>query len=304
MRTNHVFAGLAYLLGVFIAAGCSSTSGTAFDASTGKGGAGGAAGSTDAGGAGGAGGVTDGGLDRSTGGTGGGVDGAADRAPDASDASGPCTTSFGAGNPVLFAFNGGVNGGWYAFVPGTGDLADAGLAQELSLGASFTDGNTCPGALQFGINFTEYGMPNAHGESAATEYYFGGRDWSAYKTLHGSIKLVTTDNQEIDSVYFYVKSDANNARYQGTSATGASLSNGRWQNLSIDLTVPPSGQFNGVLATMIQLIGFEVDLKMAPAAGAPATPSLAILLVDDLWLEARPPSDAGADAASSDGSTD
>jgi len=40
---------------------------------------------------------------------------------------------------------------------------------------------------------------------------------------------------------------------------------------------------------------------MAPPAGAPATPSQVILLMDDIWLEALPPSDAGTDGGGEGG---
>jgi hypothetical protein len=74
------------------------------------------------------------------------------------------------------------------------------------------------------------------------------------------------------------------------------LSDGQFRELVLDLTDPGTGPFNGVTPSDIQLMGFEVLLNMAPPAGAPATPSQVILLMDDIWLEARPPSDAGADA--------
>jgi len=55
------------------------------------------------------------------------------------------------------------------------------------------------------------------------------------------------------------------------------------------------------LANDVQLIGFEVALNQTPPTGAPATPSQAVLSVDDIWLEALPPGDGGTDAA--DGAT-
>ena len=74
-------------------------------------------------------------------------------------------------------------------------LANSGLTT--SLGASFTDGHTCPGALVLGVNFTAYGSPPVHGEAAATEHYYAaspnGRNWSAYKALHAWIKVQTAD---------------------------------------------------------------------------------------------------------------
>ncbi len=60
----------------------------------------------------------------------------------------------------------------------------------------------------------------------------------------------------------------------------------------IDLTRSPNNG-TGVTINDIQLIGFQALLNTAPAVGAPATPSPAYLLADDIWLEAAPPSDAG-----------
>ena len=296
MRTKASFIRVALCLGAVVAVGCSSTSGTPRDAASG--GTGGAAGGSDGGAAGSSG---DGAADHASGGSGGGGGAAVDSGSDGTDArdgSMACTTSFGAGNPVQFAFNGGSNVGWYQFVGGQSDLANSGLAQMISLGASFTDGNSCPGALQFGVNFTAYGPPNAHGESGQTEYFYSnpGINWTAYKALHGFIKVTTDDYPEIDRVYFYVKS-GNQMKYQAANATGESLSNGKWQHLVVDLTDPGTGPFNGVTRTDINLIGFELLLKMAPPAGAPATPTQAVLLVDDIWLEAAPPTDGGADGS-------
>jgi hypothetical protein len=296
MRSKPPLLRCSFLLGAIVAVGCSSGSTTpAKDGSAGADGATGSGGSD--GGADHAGGASgnDGGADHAAGGSGGADSGATVDAPDAGHGdTGPCTTSVGAGNTVLFAFDGGANAKWYQFVGDNSDLAHSGLTT--SLGASFTEGASCVGALQFAVNFTAYGPPNAHGESGQTEYYYSanpGQDWSAYKTLHASIKVETADYLGLDGVHFYVKS-ANQTKYREAVGTGQTLSNGLWLNLSIDLT-DPGTLSNGVTASDVQLIGFEVLLKMAPPAGAPSTPSQAILLVDDIWLEALGPHDGGAD---------
>jgi len=197
---------------------------------------------------------------------------------------GPCVTDYGANNSVLYAFNGGVNGGWYTY---TQDDSNTGLTT--SLGASFTEGGKCPGAILMATNFTAYGTH----ESGFLETYFAdspnGRNWTAYKALHAWIKVETADLTALNGVYFYVKSGAK-MFYQSDYAAGVNLSD--WHELVIDLTRPPNN-FTGVKANDVQLIGFEVYLNTAPALGAPATPSQVLLLADDIWLEALPPSDAG-----------
>jgi hypothetical protein len=216
----------------------------------------------------------------------------------AAEASVPCTTSFGAGNPVQYAFNQGANNGWYQYIGH--DEGMTGLTS--SLGASFTDGHSCPGSLVFAVNFVAYQMPAIHNESAATEIYYGdspnGKNWSAYKALHAWVKVQTADRQGLNGVYFYVKSG--NGKYQ--SSFGASTELADWHELVIDLTVPASG-FNGVVPNDVQLIGFEVALNQTPPTGAPPTPSQAVLSVDDIWLEALAPADGGATdgAATGDG---
>ena len=261
--------------------GCGSSS-SPVDAS-GAGGAGGAGGGT--GGA-----VVDAGVDH-------GPSDAADAADASPDVSGPCVTSFGAGNTLLYAFNGGANGGWTQFV--TNDNANSGLTT--SLGASFTDGHSCSGALLLAVNFTAYGAPLVHGESAATEHYYNaspnGENWSAYKALHAWIKVQTADPLALAGVYPYVYSGPA-PNYQGTSATASDATN--WHEVVIDLTRPAGGGA-GVVATDIVKFGFEVVLNMAPPAGAPPTPSPVYLLVDDIWLEGFPPADGGAgDGSASD----
>ena len=187
--------------------------------------------------------------------------------------------------------------GWYTFVDG---MTATNLTT--SQGASLTEGHSCPGALQLIVNFTGYG--GAH-EAGFTEFYFGftpnGRDWSAYKNLHAFVKLVA-DYREIDSVFFYVKSGMQ-MKYQSATATGVSLSNGQWQELVIDLT-NVGGPSSGVAANDVQQMGFEVLLKAAAPTAGPATPTQAFLYADDIYLEAKPPSDGGTSDAASDGASD
>ncbi len=89
----------------------------------------------------------------------------------------------------------------------------------------------------------------------------------------------------------------NQVYYQSDFAAGANLAD--WHEVVIDLTrAAQQTAFSGVMINDVQLIGFEALLNTAPAVGAPATPSQVLLLVDDIWLEAAPPSDAGTgDAA-------
>lgn len=306
-----------FLMSAMIAVGCSGSSsnggagGTGFGGSTGVGGKGGAAGGAmDAG--------TDHGSTADTGtdtsGTGGKIVDTADAHPDvatdkgttdtgtgdtatdmavdtavdtAPDASGPCVTNYGAGNPVQFAFNGGVNQGWYTFATHNSDTT--GLTT--SLGASYTEGRMCAGALLLALN------PTVYGQSGAIETYFGtspnGRNWTGYKALHAWIKAESANLSELNGVYFYMKS-GNAVFYQNAFVAGANLSD--WYEAVIDLTRAPSNG-NGVVINDVQQIGFEVSLNAGAGTG-PATPSQLFLLADDIWLEAAPPSDAGTDTGS------
>ena len=226
--------------------------------------------------------ATDTGADTSSGDTAAdmAVDTPADTAP---DASGPCVTNYGAGNPVQFAFNGGINGGWYTFATHGSDAT--GLTT--SLGASYTEGRMCAGALQLALN------PTAYGQSGAIEYFYNtSPNWTGYKALHAYIKAETATPSEVNGVYFYVQS-SNKAYYQSAFAAGTDLAG--WTEVVIDLTrAPNSTNGSGVLLTAVQEVGFEVSLNPAAAPGAPATPSQLFLLADDIWLEAAPPSDAGS----------
>jgi len=223
-----------------------------------------------------------------------------------SDGPSVCTTFYGAANPVQYAFNGGANNGWYQFLHDS-DTPNPSTGVTTSLGASFSDGKSCPGALLLRVNFMTYGLSTAQAPSGSTETFFGstpnGRNWSAYKNLHAWIKVEATDYQQLAGVYFYVKS-GNQMHYQDAVATGATLNNGQFHELVVDLSVVPTGPFNGVVANDIQLIGFQVLLNMAPPTGAPATPSPVNLLVDDIWLEALPVSDAGTSDAATDAPAD
>jgi hypothetical protein len=222
--------------------------------------------------------------------------GDASDASDASDGPTTCTTFYGAGNPVQYAFNGGANIGWYQFVEH--DDTNTGLTS--SLGASFTERRSCPGALMLAVNFTAYGSPTAHGESGSAEIFYGnppnGRNWSAYKAVHAWVKVQTADPLGLDGVNFYVRS-GNRTKYLSDFGASAMLTD--WHELVLDLTNVGTG-FPGVISSDIQVMGFEVVLHMTPPAGAPATPSQVILLVDDIWLEALPVPDGGT----GDGATD
>lgn len=224
------------------------------------------------------------------------------------DGSSVCTTFFGAANPVQYAFNGGANAGWYHFLHDS-DPPNPSTGVTTSLGASYTDGKSCPGALLLRVNFMAYGLPNAQAPSGSAEFFYGvspgGRSWTAYKNLHAWIKVEATDYQQLAGVYFYVKS-GNQMKYQSAPvATGTDVSNGEFRELVIDLTNVGTGPFTGVTASDVQLIGFQVLLiNTAPPTGAPATPSPVTLLVDDIWLEALPASDAGTDGGAGDVAAD
>jgi len=299
-----------------LAAGCGSSSsggaGGSDGGTAGKGAGGsagkGAGGTTGTGGSG-AGGkaMTDAGTDQGTGaggaGAGGKIDGGGSDAPAdggggsgdaldaAAEASGPCVASHGTGNPLLFEFNGGANIGWVQFV--AHDDGHTGLTT--ALGASFTDGHPCPGALQLGVNFMAYPPNINQPASGAVEYFYAvspnGLDWSGYKALHAWVKLESADLGALAGVYFYVKSHDKTV-YQ--SAFGDASMLGDWTPLVIDLT-SGNGTDGGVGTTDVQLIGFELLMKSVRPAGEPMNPSLAILTADDIWLEALPPpsSDAG-----------
>ncbi len=311
MRQNRLLILGGFLVGTMIATGCgSSTSST--DGAAGKGGAGG----SGSGGSGmdagldhgglpdvgtdttsGAGGKLDAGLDMAAdhatgaGGSDAASDTAANDAPmdkavdTAPQDAGPCVTNYGAGNPVQFAFDGGANGGWNAFVThGAANLF------PISLAASFTEGRSCPGSLLLGLN------PTAYGQSGAIEFFYGvspaGRNWTGYKALHAWIKAESADLTALNGVYFYMKS-GNQVYYQSDFAAGASLSD--WHEVVIDLTRAPNiGNGSGVMITDVQQIGFEAALNTGPGVGAPAAPRQVLLLADDIWLEAAPAPDGGA----------
>jgi hypothetical protein len=224
--------------------------------------------------------ATDQGTDTSTGDT--AVDMAVDTPMDTSHDTGPCVTDYGSGNSVQYAFNGGVNSGWYTY---TRDDSNTGLTT--SLGASFTEGRKCPGSVLLATNFTAFGTH----ESGFLETFFNTpRDWTTFKALHAWIKAESADLMALNGVYFYVKSGATQQFYQADFAASSSVSD--WHEVVIDLT-HPANNFAGVMANDIDLIGFEAYLNPSAAPGAPATPSQVFLLVDDIWLEAFPPSDAG-----------
>ena len=303
MRHDRLWILGGFLAGAMIAVGCGSSSSSTDGGAaghTGSGGSGaggkGAGGSMDAGADKGP--ATDAGGDTSGAGGSGSTDAQADKGTDAGSGdtamdmavdtptdtprdTGPCVTDYGAGNPVQFAFDGGANQGWTVFGTHNSQF-------PLSNAASFTEGHSCPGALILGLNFTAYG------QSAATEFFYGlppnGKNWTGYKALHAWLKAETDTLSELTGVYFYMKSGSQ-AFYQNNFVAGANLSD--WHEVVIDLTRAPNNG-NGVVINDVSQIGFEAALNAGPAAGAPATPSQVLLLVDDIWLEAAPPSDAGA----------
>ncbi len=73
-------------------------------------------------------------------------------------------TNGGAGNPVLFAFDGGANGGWFkAFQTSLYDGSPDHRLHHVAISASFTEGKSCPGALMLAANFNAYGtLEGAH----------------------------------------------------------------------------------------------------------------------------------------------
>ena len=305
MRHDRLLILGGVLAAAMIAVGCGSSSSPTPDGAAGKGGSGGAGGK-------GSGGTMDAGVDHGpttdagpdiSGAGGSTADAHGDLAPGDAPAdmamdtpvdtgshdAGPCVTDFGAGNPVQFAFDKGVNEGWKTFATNNSNLT--GLTT--SLGASFTEGHSCPGSVILGLNFTAYG------QQGAIEFYYGSsptsnppsKNWTGFKALHGWLKVETDTLSELNGVNFYMKS-GNQMYYQAAFVAGANL--GDWHEFVIDLTRPPNAaMFSGVMINDVQQIGFEAYLNAAPATGAPTTPSQVLLLVDDIWLEAAAQSDAG-----------
>lgn len=203
-------------------------------------------------------------------GTGGlGTDGGAD--------AGACMTSFGPGSTLLFAFDHGANIGWSGQVDT--DPGNSNLAASLSLGATVTDGHTCPGAVTFTSPFTTYGPGGTAVEQTALTHFYGTPqpDWTGSSKLHLWAKVVTDSPAAVNGIQAYVSSGPAftfTGQFAGLAAAGG------WQEIVIDFTMHPE-----IVFSRIDGIGVEVQLKAAAPAAGPATPPSVTLLVDDIWLE-------------------
>ncbi len=268
MRHNRLLILGVVVVSAMIAVGCSSSGLSTSDGAagrTGTGGSGGGAGSAA---------TVDAPMDTV-------VDAAVETAVDTvSQDAGPCVTDYGAGNAVQFAFNGGAIDGWTA-----GATSHIGFSfPTTSLGASLTEGHSCPGALLLAVDFPRYNI----NQSGYIEYFYGdtpnGRNWSGYTAIHAWIKVEGADLSELAGVTFAVQS-GNYMFFQRTSVAGADLSD--WHEVVVDLTVPPANNA-GVVITDVQQIILNASLNLFPADGAAPTPSQVMLLVDDIWLEAAP----------------
>ena len=243
----------------------------------GKGGVTGGVGGKLGTGGGGAGGVaTDGGTDVKTGAGGSSMDGGTDTGD-----TGPCTTSVGAGNRLLFSFDNGLNVGWFAEVQSVG----------YTFGSTKTDGDRCPGAISLTINYTSISNPNDD-----VVYRFGTPDnWTGFSKLHASIKLVASNYTAISGVQPFFQTNNNGSYSNGGFASGSTFANGRFHEIVLDMLNPGYTQ-GTVMFNSISSVGIQIVLATA-TDGGPSTPGDVQLLVDDVWLEAAPATDAGMDTS-------
>ena len=210
--------GSLFVAGALAAAGCGGGSGggTGGKGDAGTGGKGGTGGT-------GTGGKADGGTGGMTG-TGGKMDGGTGgMTMDGSVDTTPCTTSFGAGNQVLFNFDKGANTGWSA----GGSLAS-------SLGGDPVGGNTCPGELTLSVPFMSYGDPPAD-----VGFGFGSaRDWTGFAKLHAYVKMSTTNFTAVNGVQIYIQSNGYAIYTNGSFLHGTpDLADGAWHRLDFDFAM-------------------------------------------------------------------
>ncbi len=291
--------GSLFVAGALAAAGCGgggSGGGTGGKGGSGSGGTTGTgghatggtgAGGTDTGGNGaggnGTGGKTDGGTTDS------GAGGAA--TPDGSVDATPCTTSVGAGNLLLFAFDNGSITGWEHQ---QSDPADAGLAPTIS--GTTTDGNTCPGAGVLTAPFTAYGG-TGNTEQAQIDYSFysngGPKSYVGYSKVHMAVKVVTDNYGEIAGLQPFVGlvSNASPMTYPYIGQYTGGINSNAWRQFTLDLSPNSSADFK------IGNLGAQIQLQQTAPGTGPATPGTITVLIDDVWLEAAPAPDAGPDAS-------
>jgi hypothetical protein len=291
--------GSLFAAGALAMVGCGGGSSGGTGGTTGTGGKGGGGGTTTGtGGHGGAtavggagGGAPDAGSDVHTGAGGAGTGGS-----DAGGDAGPidataCTTSFGAGNRVLFAFDNGSTTGWESV---GSDPADSGLT--LSVGGTTTDGVACPGAAVLTAPFTVYGGAG-NTEQAQIDYQFfnngGPLSYVGYSKLHMSVKVVTTAYGALAAIQPFagLVSNATPATYPYLGQYTGGINSAAWREFIIDLSGYSSADFK------IGNLGAQVQLQGTAPGGGPAAPTTIQLLIDDVWLEAAPAvTDAGTDA--------
>jgi hypothetical protein len=245
--------------------------GTAAGGTTGTGGKGGAAG-----GAAGTTTVSDGGTDNRADSGSGGTDARTDTGP---GDTGPCATSFGAGSQLLYSFDSGYSP-WFPEVSGL----------DYAFGATKTDGHTCPGAVTMTVQFASYGDPSA---SLSTTFNNTPQNWSSYVKLHIWVRLITTNYAAVNGVQSFINSNGY-ANYSNSNVFlgGSTFSDGNFHEVVFDLLHP--NPFTGaVVLGVINKMGVQVLVQDVPQDGGVPAAAPIQLLVDDVWLEAAPPPDAG-----------
>jgi hypothetical protein len=274
--------GSLFVAGSLAAAGCGGGSG---GGTGGKGDAG--TGGKGVGGVTGTGGKTDGGTGGVTG-TGGKTDGGTGgMTVDAHGDSGPCTSSFGAANRALFVFNNGADIGWTAGVEG--DPAGWDLANNISVGGTSTDGDSCPGALSISIPFSPGSAMDASGQAQValkyTGYYGNTLDWTGYAKMHMSVKVVSASTSTVNNIQSYVSLITANNMFPYLKADTGNLADSNWHRVVVDMSSQSPTN------TKVNELGVRIQINVTST-----TPPPVQVLVDDIWLEAAPPApDAGPD---------
>ncbi len=179
---------------------------------------------------------------------------------------------------LLFGFDNGADLGW-----GANPTANT----TLSVGASLTDGHSCPGAVSLYATYAAYG-PNP-----LLSFNYGGNgggsvDWSGRTKLHMWVKVLTTNYSTVAYVQAFVSANGY-VFMSGGGFNGTQLSDGAWHESIFNIPpVPanPNPEGGAVFdPAFVNAFGAQIGTQSAAADGGPSVPPPTTLLVDDIWLE-------------------
>jgi hypothetical protein len=176
---------------------------------------------------------------------------------------------------------------------GVDDPQGSGFGAGVTYTWTGTTGNTCRGAMQATVPFATYATAEGGNVTENLNVGFSTNDnWAGYTKLHAYVKLEvpgganSADYKALGGVQVFAQSLGNGYINAGSFAyVPTTFADGAWHQVTLALVGGDAGGYGGYDPTHVTGFGVQLTLASPPAAGAPATPPVTTVSIDDIWVE-------------------